>query len=100
MESSCDCLLSDLAQLFEDRMHDFLADACQLCALKKMSRCDGIDTVMPVIADRHGKAEAVLPDLTCVEAGLGRDDVVEWRHPIGGEWCQEPFYFTLGARRR
>ena len=41
-------------------MHDFLAYSCVLCTLKKMSRCDGID--MPVIADCHGKAEAVLPD--------------------------------------
>jgi len=32
---------------------------------------------MSVIADRHGKAEAVLPDLTCVDAGLGRDHVIE-----------------------
>jgi hypothetical protein len=51
-------------------MHDFLADSCVLCTLKKMSRCDAIDTVMPLIADRHGKAEAVLPDSTCVDAGL------------------------------
>jgi hypothetical protein len=70
-------------------MHDFRAYSCPLCTLKKMSRCDGIDTVMPVIADRHGKAEAVLPDLTCVNAGLGRDDVVEWCHPIAPPRIQE-----------
>ena len=70
-------------------MHDFLAHSCAFCTLKKMSRCDAIDTVMPVIADCHGKAEAVLPDLTCVNAGLGRDDVVEWRHLVAPPRIQE-----------
>ena len=53
------------------------ADSCVFWTLKKMSRYDGIDLVMSVIADRQGNAEAVLPDLTCVNAELGRDDVVE-----------------------
>jgi len=39
---------------------DLLAYSCVLCTLKKMSRCDGVDPVMLVIADRHGEAEAVL----------------------------------------
>ena len=70
-------------------MHDFRAYSCALCTLKKMSRGDGVDTVMSIIADRHGEAEAIPPDLTGVNAGLGRDDVVEWRHPIAPPRIQE-----------
>ena len=89
VESSCDCLPAGLAQFPEDGMHDFLTDSCVLCALEKVSRNDGVDTVMPATADRHGKAEAVLPDLTCVNAGLRRDDVIEWRHPVPPPRIQE-----------
>jgi hypothetical protein len=32
--------------------------------------------------------------LTCVNAGLGRDDVVEWRHPVAPPRIQEEKMFS------
>src|SRR5208282_6102831 len=68
-----------IGKFLDDLFDHLVGQAATLRRLYEMATDDRVDRVMPVVADRHGELHLVLRDLTRIEAGLRRDDVVERR---------------------
>ena len=70
LDYRCSLSRSRLSQIFHNRLHCREADPGEVCRLQEVSRHDFMNTVMTVLAHRHGELELLSGDLSDIQARL------------------------------